>query len=91
MSRTAIKEQRRATLGEYRLNEKDSGSTEVQVAVLTTRIKHLTEHMKVHKKDHATRRGLVTMVGRRAKLLRYLRNNDPERYRSLIKRLGLRR
>lgn len=91
MGRTAIKDQRQGAIKEYRTHDSDSGSPEVQVAVLTTRIKHLTEHMKVHKKDNATRRGLVTMVGKRARLLRYLRGVDAERYRTLIKSLGLRR
>ena len=91
MGRVAIPEQRAAALAEYRRHEKDTGSAEVQVAVLTRRILHLTEHMKAHKKDNATRRGLVTMVGKRAALLRFLRGNDPGGYRALIQRLGLRR
>lgn len=76
---------------EYAISEGDSGSPEVQVALLTTRINHLTEHLKVHKKDHHSRRGLLQMVGRRRRLLAYLAKNDVERYRSLIQRLGLRR
>jgi small subunit ribosomal protein S15 len=76
---------------EYAIDEGDTGSPEVQVALLTTRINHLTEHLKVHKKDHHSRRGLLQMVGRRRRLLAYLANNDIERYRSLIQRLGLRR
>jgi small subunit ribosomal protein S15 len=91
MGRTAIKDQRQAAIAEYRTHGTDSGSPEVQVAVLTKRIKHLTEHMKVHKKDNATRRGLVTMVGKRSRHLRYLRGIDAERYRTLILSLGLRR
>ena len=80
-----------ATITEHRLHETDTGSPEVQVALLTARIDHLTEHLKVHKKDHHSRRGLLMMVGRRRRLLDYLRRNDVERYRALIARLGLRR
>ena len=69
----------------------DTGSPEVQVAILTERINHLTEHLKVHKKDHHSRRGLLMLVGRRRRLLDYLRSNDVERYRALIAKLGLRR
>ena len=69
----------------------DTGSPEVQVALLTERINHLTDHLKVHKKDHHSRRGLLMMVGKRRRLLRYLRDQDAERYRSLIAKLGLRR
>jgi small subunit ribosomal protein S15 len=82
---------RSATIAEHRLHETDTGSTEVQVALLTERIAHLTEHLKVHKKDHHSRRGLLMLVGRRRRLLDYLRDNDVERYRTLIARLGLRR
>jgi len=80
-----------ATIAEHRLHETDTGSTEVQVALLTARINHLTEHLKVHKKDHHSRRGLLMLVGRRRRLLDYLRANDVERYRALIGTLGLRR
>ena len=80
-----------ATIAEHRLHESDTGSTEVQVALLTARINHLTEHLKVHKKDHHSRRGLLMLVGRRRRLLDYLRRNDVERYRALIAKLGLRR
>lgn len=76
---------------EYAICDGDTGSPEVQVALLTTRINHLTEHLKIHKKDHHSRRGLLQMVGRRRRLLAYLAKNDIERYRSLIQRLGLRR
>ena len=69
----------------------DTGSPEVQVAMLTERINHLTDHLKVHKKDHHSRRGLLMMVGKRRRLLRYLEDTDVERYRSLIATLGLRR
>jgi small subunit ribosomal protein S15 len=80
-----------ATLAEHRLHETDTGSPEVQVALLTDRINHLTEHLKVHTKDHHSRRGLLMLVGRRRRLLDYLRRNDVERYRALIAKLGLRR
>ena len=76
---------------EYATGEGDTGSPEVQVALLTQRIKDLTEHSRQHKHDHHSRRGLLLMVGRRRRLLRYLEATDIERYRSLIKRLGLRR
>ena len=82
---------RTATIEAHRLHETDTGSTEVQVALLTERISHLTEHLKVHKKDHHSRRGLLMLVGRRRRLLDYLRDNDVERYRALIAKLGLRR
>jgi len=80
-----------ATIAEHRLHETDTGSTEVLVALLTERINHLTEHLKVHQKDHHSRRGLLVLVGRRRRLLDYLRRNDVERYRALIAKLGLRR
>ena len=76
---------------EHGHHETDTGSPEVQVALLTARINQLTEHLRTHKKDHHSRRGLLMMVGRRRRLLDYLRNNDVERYRALIARLGLRR
>ncbi len=80
-----------ATISEHRLHESDTGSPEVQVALLTDRVNHLTEHLKVHAKDHHSRRGLLILVGRRRRLLDYLRRNDVERYRALIAKLGLRR
>jgi small subunit ribosomal protein S15 len=80
-----------ATIDKHRLHETDTGSPEVQVAILTERINHLTEHLKVHKKDHHSRRGLLMLVGRRRRLLDYLRRNDVDRYRALIAELGLRR
>ncbi|MCZ6785504.1 MAG: 30S ribosomal protein S15 [Proteobacteria bacterium] len=76
---------------QHRLHEKDTGSTEVQVALLTERINELSEHFKVHKKDHHSRRGLLRVVSRRRRLLDYLKRNDMDRYRELIGRLGLRR
>ncbi len=78
-------------MAEYGTGEGDTGSPEVQVALLTQRIKDLTEHAREHKHDHHSRRGLLLLVGRRRRLLRYLETTDIERYRSLIKRLGLRR
>ena len=80
-----------ATIAEYRLHESDTGSPEVQIALLTERISHLTEHLKAHKGDHHTRRGLMRLIGRRRRLLDYVRDNDVERYRSIIGRLGIRR
>ena len=78
-------------IGEYALNQDDTGSPEVQVALLTDRIKDLTEHFKIHIHDHHSRQGLLRMVNRRRKLLDYLKGKDEQRYRSLIGRLGLRR
>ena len=75
----------------YRVNEFDTGSPEVQIAILTAKIKYLTEHLKEHKKDHHSRRGLVKMVGQRRRLLNYLRNIDIERYRTIIAKLNLRK
>ena len=79
------------TIAEHRTHETDTGSPEVQIALLTDRIIHLTEHLKVHKKDHHSRRGLLMLVGRRRRLLDYVKDNDVVRYRELIARLGLRR
>jgi len=84
------KDKKQVLITEYRTHESDTGSPEVQVAVLTERIRELTEHMKIHDKDFHSRRGLLKMVGRRRKLLRYLKENDFDRYKSLIGRLGLR-
>ena len=78
-------------VSDYGAKEGDSGSADVQVALLTERIKYLTEHLKVHKKDHSSRRGLIKLVGQRKHLLRYVRNRSEERYFTLIKRLGIRR
>jgi small subunit ribosomal protein S15 len=80
-----------ATIAEYRLHETDTGSSEVQIAILSERINHLTEHLRSHKGDHHTRRGLMKLIGRRRRLLDYVRGNDVERYRALIARLGIRR
>ena len=80
-----------ATVAEYRLHDTDTGSPEVQIALLSGRINHLTEHLRVHKGDHHTRRGLMKLIGQRRRLLDYVRENDVERYRSIISRLGIRR
>lgn len=78
-------------ISEHRHHEADTGSPEVQVALLTARINHLTEHLKTHRKDHALRLGLLKMVGARRRLLRYVQNKDVQRYRDLVAKLGLRR
>jgi small subunit ribosomal protein S15 len=78
-------------IAEHRRSGQDTGSAEVQIAVLSKRISDLTEHLKLHKKDHASRRGLLMLVGRRRRLLEYLRREDIERYRQIVSRLGLRR
>ena len=83
--------EKKEILTEYGLHETDTGSPEAQVALLTERINNLTEHLKDHKHDHHSRRGLLLMVGRRRGLLKYLEANDVDRYRDLISRLGLRR
>lgn len=85
------KERKQELIKEYAISEGDTGSVEVQVAILTENIKNLTEHMNTHKKDFHSLRGLQKMVGRRRKLLTYLRENDVDRYRKLITSLGLRR
>ncbi|MFH1023859.1 MAG: 30S ribosomal protein S15 [Planctomycetota bacterium] len=79
------------TIEDYRVHPTDTGSPEVQVALLTERINHLTEHLKTHRKDHTSRRGLLMMVGRRARLLKYLQSVEPKRYERTIQRLGLRK
>ncbi len=84
-------EEKKSILTEYGLHEGDTGSPEAQIALLSKRISDLTEHLKHHQHDHHTRRGLMGLVGRRRRLLRYLREVDINRYRSLIERLGLRR
>jgi small subunit ribosomal protein S15 len=84
-------DQKQEIIGKYKLHDKDSGSAEVQIALLSERIRLLTEHFQVHKKDHASRRGLLKLVGRRRKLLDYLKNKKIESYRDLIKQLNLRK
>jgi len=88
---TITKELKRDMIQQYRLGDKDTGSPEVQVAVLTTRINGLTQHMQVHKKDFASRRGLLMMVSRRRRLLDYLKKVDPQRYLDIIGRLEIRK
>ena len=85
------KETKMEVIGKFKLHEEDSGSPEVQIALLTEKIKYLTEHFKVHKRDHASRRGLLRMVGQRRRLLDYLKATKVDRYRSVLKELGLRR
>ena len=84
-------QRKRTVIDSYRLHEKDTGSPEVQVALLTQRINELADHFKVHQKDHHSRRGLLRIVSQRRRLLDYLRRSDPTRYQELIQRLGLRR
>ena len=86
-----VAERKKSVIDEYRLHEKDTGSPEVQVALLTERINELSDHFKVHKKDHHSRRGLLKIVSQRRRLLEYLRRTEPQRYQGLIQRLGLRR
>ena len=82
---------KQSIIAEYRTHETDTGSPEVQIALLTARINHLTDHLKDHKKDHHARRGLFKMIGQRRGLLNYLANNDIEKYRELIAKLGIRK
>nr|WP_207857941.1 30S ribosomal protein S15 [Lucifera butyrica] len=84
-------EKKQQLIEKYRLHESDTGSPEVQIAILTERINYLTEHLKEHKKDHHSRRGLLKMVGQRRGLLNYLRDDDIERYRSILEKLNLRK
>lgn len=84
-------EKRKEVIGNFQLHEIDTGSPEVQIALLSARIEYLTEHFKTHKKDHHSRRGLLKLVGQRRRLLDYLKKKDVERYRSVIQRLGLRK
>ena len=83
--------QKQAVISEYQKHENDTGSPEVQIALMTTRINYLTEHLKTHRKDHASRLGLLRLVGARRRFLRYLQNQDVARYRAIIQKLGLRR
>lgn len=86
-----LKETKQEIISTYKVHESDTGSPEVQVAILTERINHLNEHLKIHKKDHHSRRGLLMMVGQRRGLLNYLMKKDIARYRELIAKLGLRK
>ena len=88
---TLTKDNKNSIIDKYRLHEHDSGSPEVQIALLTERIKYLTEHFRVHKKDHHSRRGLLKLVGQRRRLLDYLKATKIERYRTIVKDLGLRK
>jgi len=88
---TLQKDEKTSIISEYQTHDGDTGSAEVQVALLTARVNQLTEHLKQHKKDHHSRRGLLMMVGQRRRLLNYLSKKDIERYRSVVNRLGLRR
>jgi len=88
---TLLKEEKERIIQEYRIHENDTGSPEVQIAILTARINNLTEHLKIHKKDYHSRTGLLKMVGQRRALLNYLKGRDIERYKNLISRLNLRR
>ena len=85
------KERKDNIIGEYRIHSSDTGSPEVQIAILSERIGYLTEHFKTHKKDHHSRRGLLQMVGQRRRLLDYLKKKDIQRYRGVIQRLGIRK
>lgn len=89
--RAMTKEKKQQIMAEYATHEGDTGSPEVQIALLTNRINELNEHLKLHTKDYHSRRGLLKMVGHRRNLLAYLQNNDIERYRALIKKLGIRK
>ena len=86
-----VKEQKDIIIADFRAHDVDTGSSEVQIALLSARINYLTEHFKTHKKDHHSRRGLLKLVGRRRRLLDYLRRQDHERYQRVIARLGIRR
>ena len=91
MSTGTDAETKKKIIAEYGLSEGDTGSPEVQVALLSHRISHLTEHLKLHKHDHHSRRGLLLLVGQRRRLLNYMQKQDIDRYRSIVERLGLRR
>ncbi|AKL95428.1 30S ribosomal protein S15 [Clostridium aceticum] len=85
------KDKKQSIIGEYKTHDSDTGSPEVQIALLTERINHLNDHLKMHKKDHHSRRGLLKMVGKRRNLLNYVKEMNIERYRELIQKLGLRK
>ena len=86
-----VREKKASVISRYRIHSSDTGSPEVQIAVLSERIGELTDHFKTHKKDHASRRGLLMMVSKRRRLLDYLKSYDPERYKDVIQRLGIRK
>ena len=85
------RESKSRVIDQYKVHAKDTGSPEVQVAILSERISYLTDHFRVHRKDHASRRGLLVMVSKRKRLLEYLKRRDPERYQQVIERLGIRK
>jgi small subunit ribosomal protein S15 len=84
-------EKKKELIDQYQIHQQDTGSPEVQIALLNTRINELTDHLNIHKKDHHSRRGLLRLVSRRRKLLDYLREKDPKRYQTMVERLGMRR
>ena len=86
-----LPEAKKEIIDQFKLSENDTGSSEVQIALLSSRITYLTEHFKVHKKDHHSRRGLLKLVGQRRRLLKYVKSKDVERYRNIIKELGIRK
>ncbi len=86
-----VTEEKQEVIDKFKRHESDTGSPEVQIALLTARIQHLTEHLQEHRKDHHSRRGLLKMVGKRRRLLKYLQNTDVDRYRKVLSELGLRR
>lgn len=88
---TLVKEEKKKVIEKFKTHENDTGSSEVQIAILTKKINKLNEHLKINKKDHHSRRGLVIMVGKRKRLLEYLKNSDMSRYKKIIKELGLRK
>lgn len=88
---TITNEEKKGIIDSYKIHESDTGSTEVQVAIITERIKYLTEHFKVHAKDHHSRRGLLKLVGKRRRLLNYLKKKDIAKYREILERLSIRR
>ncbi|HOO74768.1 MAG TPA: 30S ribosomal protein S15 [Tepiditoga sp.] len=90
MSRGLENDIKKDIIEEFKVNEKDTGSVEVQIALMSSRIKHLTEHLKIHKKDYHSRRGLFTLIGKRRKMLKYLKTKKPDTYKELIAKLGIR-
>jgi len=88
---TITRERKQEVIGDFRRDDKDTGSPEVQIAILTNRVRELTEHLKLHKKDHASRRGLLMMVSRRRRLLDYLKRVNPPRYLDMLRRLEIRK
>ena len=88
---TLVKEEKKKVIEKFKTHENDTGSSEVQIAILTKKINKLNEHLKINKKDHHSRRGLVIMVGKRKRLLEYMKNSDMSRYKKIIKELGLRK